>query len=39
MAKIELALGVDIGGTNTKYGYVDRNGNCPASGWMPTEAR
>jgi glucokinase len=38
MAKIELALGVDIGGTNTKYGYVDRNGNCLASGWMPTGA-
>ncbi len=38
MAKIELALGVDIGGTNTKYGYVDRNGNCLASGSIPTEA-
>jgi glucokinase len=38
MAKVGLALGVDIGGTNTKYGYVDRNGICLASGWMPTEA-
>jgi glucokinase len=38
MATIELALGVDIGGTNTKYGYVDRNGNCLASSSMLTEA-
>jgi glucokinase len=38
MAKVGLALGVDIGGTNTKYGYVDRNGICLASAWMPTEA-
>jgi glucokinase len=38
MAKVKLALGVDIGGTNTKYGYVDRNGKCPASSSMPTEA-
>jgi glucokinase len=38
MAKIKLALGVDIGGTNTKYGFVDKNGHCLASGWMPTDA-
>jgi glucokinase len=38
MAKIKLALGVDIGGTNTKYGYVNRNGECLASGSMPTES-
>ena len=38
MAKVGLTLGVDIGGTNTKYGYVDRNGMCLASAWMPTEA-
>jgi glucokinase len=38
MAKLGLALGVDIGGTNTKYGYVDRDGKCLASGSMLTEA-
>jgi glucokinase len=38
MAKAKLALGVDIGGTNTKYGFVDRNGICLASSYMPTEA-
>jgi glucokinase len=39
MAKLKLALGVDIGGTNTKYGYVDRTGQCLASASMPTEAQ
>jgi glucokinase len=38
MAKLKLALGVDIGGTNTKYGYVDRAGQCLASASMPSEA-
>ena len=31
-----VVLGVDIGGTNTKFGYVDRAGNCPASASIPT---
>jgi glucokinase len=31
-------LGVDIGGTNTKFGFVDRRGNCLASASMPTDA-
>jgi glucokinase len=39
MAKLSLALGVDIGGTNTKYGYVDRTGKCLAGASMPTEAQ
>jgi glucokinase len=33
-----VVLGVDIGGTNTKYGYVDRSGKCLANGSMPTDA-
>jgi glucokinase len=31
-----LAIGVDIGGTGTKFGIVDRNGNLLFSGEMPT---
>ena len=33
-----VVLGVDIGGTNTKFGYVDREGKCLASASMPTNA-
>jgi len=33
-----VVLGVDIGGTNTKYGYVDRSGKCLANQSMPTDA-
>ncbi|MDM7995818.1 MAG: ROK family protein [Acidobacteriota bacterium] len=33
-----VVLGVDIGGTNTKFGYVDRQGECLASASMPTHA-
>jgi len=38
MNQNEAVLGVDIGGTNTKFGYVDQNGNIIADGEMPTEA-
>jgi glucokinase len=38
MAAIEITLGVDIGGTNTVFGYVDRKGNCLASASIPTNA-
>lgn len=31
-----LALGIDIGGTNTSFGLVDRRGNILAKGKMPT---
>jgi glucokinase len=34
----KVVLGVDLGGTNTKVGYVDREGNCLASTSMPTHA-
>lgn len=30
--KKEVALGIDIGGTNTAYGFIDRNGNYMAEG-------
>lgn len=32
----EVALGIDIGGTNTKIGFVDREGICLADTSMPT---
>ncbi|HYG38795.1 MAG TPA: ROK family protein [Cytophagales bacterium] len=34
----EVVLGIDIGGTNTKFGFVDADGNCYESGSMPTNA-
>lgn len=37
-AKKNVVLGADIGGTSTKFGYVDSEGNCLASASMPTEA-
>ncbi len=36
--KKRVVLGVDIGGTNTKLGYVDSGGNCLVKTSMPTEA-
>ena len=35
MAK-ELTIGIDIGGTNTKYGIVDRDGNVLYHGSIST---
>ena len=32
----ELTVGIDIGGTNTKYGIVDRNGHVHFQGNIPT---
>ena len=34
----DIVLGVDIGGTNTKLGYVDREGRCIADEVMPTRS-
>lgn len=34
----EVTLGIDIGGTNTKLGLVDRNGNCIAASSIETFA-
>jgi len=33
-----VVLGVDIGGTNTKLGFVDREGKCLVSTSMPTDS-
>ena len=38
MNQKEVVLGVDIGGTNTKFGYVDKSGILIAEGEMLTEA-
>jgi glucokinase len=38
MNQKEVVLGVDIGGTNTAFGYVDREGNLLAEAVMLTEA-
>jgi predicted NBD/HSP70 family sugar kinase len=34
MIQKEIVLGVDIGGTNTGFGYVDREGNLLAEAVM-----
>jgi glucokinase len=36
MASVEVTLGVDIGGTNTAFGFVDREGNIVADSSIPT---
>ena len=38
MNKKEVVLGVDIGGTNTTFGYVDHEGTLLSEGAMKTEA-
>jgi glucokinase len=38
MLKKEVTLGIDIGGTNTKVGIVDREGECLANSVLPTKA-
>lgn len=38
MSKIEVTLGIDIGGTNTKLGFVDREGYTLAEISVPTHA-
>ena len=35
---METVLGIDIGGTNTKFGLVDRSGDVLVSGSMPTNS-
>jgi len=36
---MKLALGIDIGGTNTAFGFVDKEGNCIAESKIPTQTR
>jgi glucokinase len=38
MAMIDVTLGIDIGGTNTAFGFVDRNGKCIIESSIPTNA-
>jgi glucokinase len=38
MASVDVTLGVDIGGTNTAFGFVDRGGNIVAGSSIPTLA-
>jgi glucokinase len=38
MAVIDVTLGVDIGGTNTKFGLVEREGKCITEMSIPTNA-
>lgn len=37
MARTKVAVGIDIGGTNTKFGFVDRNGKCLKEASLPTQ--
>jgi glucokinase len=39
MPKLQVVLGIDIGGTNTKFGYVDREGRCLAGTSVQTDAQ
>lgn len=38
MSKLSVALGIDIGGTNTVFGFVDKEGKCVAESSIPTNA-
>jgi len=38
MSKIKVVVGVDIGGTNNKFGFVDKKGNCYYEKSIPTRA-
>lgn len=35
---IDVTLGIDIGGTNTAFGFVDKQGHCIAESSIPTNA-
>ncbi|MBK7228547.1 MAG: ROK family protein [Ignavibacteriales bacterium] len=37
--KIEVTLGIDVGGTNTAFGFVDVNGKCVAESSIQTKAQ
>lgn len=39
MPKIEVTLGIDIGGTNTVFGFADKKGNLIADSSIPTNAQ
>ena len=37
--RIEVTLGIDVGGTNTAFGFVDINGKCISESSIPTRAQ
>lgn len=39
MSKIEMVLGIDVGGTNTVFGFVDKAGNCIMQESISTNAQ
>lgn len=39
MKKIGITVGIDIGGTNTVFGFVDKSGNCIYESSIPTNAK
>lgn len=39
MGKIEVTLGIDIGGTNTVFGFADKKGICIADSSIPTNSQ
>ncbi|PKL82423.1 MAG: glucokinase [Ignavibacteriae bacterium HGW-Ignavibacteriae-3] len=38
MMKTKIAIGIDVGGTNTVFGFVDQEGNCIFESSIPTHA-
>jgi glucokinase len=36
--KKKIAIGIDIGGTNTAFGFVDKDGKCICESSIPTRA-
>jgi glucokinase len=38
MSKIDITLGIDIGGTNTVFGFIDKTGNIVAEESIPTHS-
>jgi len=38
MSKMSVVLGIDIGGTNTSFGFVDRSGTIIAETSMATKS-
>jgi glucokinase len=39
MSITEVTLGIDIGGTNTVFGFVDKDGKCIVESSIPTCAK
>lgn len=39
MERMDVVLGIDIGGTNTEFGFVDKDGKCVLEGSITTNAQ